>query len=233
MSGAPPVQEHLGDLQKLARDLRSRYPSSEYYVVGLGRSPDALVTYLEVTEPGSACVVPYTDSIRELKGAELDASGRGIKFAMKGSADEAALRWLDHFFPSPEVLKGRKVVVVDYAGTGLSLANGSALIELYRRNRGLQFEHTALALGERRDSAVSKVFKQIGLGFDFLKVPPALLSVMHDKILKEWARFPMMEALPDPGSLPVNPKHEEFVQALRAALQAAGQLCTQISTAAN
>jgi hypothetical protein len=76
-------------------------------IFGIGRSPTAITTYLELVAPETSGVLP-------LSGISEDSLGK--------HADSAFLRYLDNYLPPPAIIKSHKtLVLVDYASTGTSL----------------------------------------------------------------------------------------------------------------
>jgi hypothetical protein len=90
-------------------ELLAAYPPDRYFYVGVGRSPSALVEALQAFVPHGAQGFPVS-------GLSARA-GRAI-------SDEERTeyyRHLDHFFPKPERLRGRTILLMDSVSAGATL----------------------------------------------------------------------------------------------------------------
>lgn len=121
-------------IRELCAQIMAKYPPDEYLYVGLGRSPTPLIAYFqEFLGKNHALHLPigglnYTDA-EDLWN--------------KPSTRSLVVKHFDAFFPKPHVIKGRKLLVLDYASSGRSLQQSRKLLKNYfevkRRTPTLRF----------------------------------------------------------------------------------------------
>lgn len=218
--------EDFAELKALSEALLKRYPPDQYYFVGVGRSPDPLITLMELGHPDCCSVVPYSSKLESLRGMQL-AGARSLKWARRPYdpvKSKEAFAWLDHYFPKPEVIKGRKVVPVDYASLGLGLGHFSALLETYKEQRNLDFEQSPVGLTDGSANPVIRaIFRGIGVKVHLISLNkyPTLLKRLENSELKALSRSPeVTEAMvkQGPGS-DVLTGNAELIHQLREHLQ--------------
>lgn len=134
---APKEYEQLRDLS-LA--IMTRYPPNEYVYVGVGRSPTPITAFMQSILPGSALNLP-------LSGLRETEEGKpGLPMGERRARLE---RHLARFFPQPAVLRGRKVVLMDFSFSGNSLLVAGA--ELARLHPEVRFDLLALSFDSFSD----------------------------------------------------------------------------------
>lgn len=96
-------------LESVAEKILKDFPPAKYYYVGVGRSPSALIAYLEAIAPGTSGHLPVSKA----------------KWANSiGVTPERVTLIRNHFlrFLPPETqLGGRKILLIDYTESGLGL----------------------------------------------------------------------------------------------------------------
>lgn len=133
-----PEFEHIS---YVAQNLLKHYPPSEYIIIGVGRSPSAIISYLEITNPGSAYHLPLSDF--RPKPGELEETGMISKL----------FSHFDQFIPLSHLQSGKKIVLLDYSSMGYSLVSVDHYLEKYLHQKGLKskIQLVAMATHERAD----------------------------------------------------------------------------------
>ena len=134
-----------------------RYPADQYFVVGIGRSPFALIELMNLINPGSATTVPisyneYTGrkpwfSIYTPWKRDLEPFSRG-----GAAARQKLFDLMDQFLPTEEQLGGRQIVILDFADYGSSLAKFSTDLKAYLESRQRPSTHQLVFLSVKHHS---------------------------------------------------------------------------------
>jgi len=190
--------------QKTAQELLEVFPPDKYYYVGVGRSPTMLMSMLE--EMG-------------VKGAEIPLSNvRGYEKIRNEATDKALKEHLKRYIPSPEELKGRKILMIDFPASGKTFSNVSELLRDAMREAGHKEPPEGLFLG--RDPSWSPRetirIKTHNLVRAVNEIQTGLLQGDFDKL----GRYETFDAekLTGTGNLPApeeNPHYSTFREELR------------------
>jgi hypothetical protein len=200
------VSQNYSEIRDLSLSILQRYPPSEYWYVGIGRSPTPIMRFFE--EMGVQTV------------SQMPLSGMS-DFPKKGpmsEADQRARLWshFERWLPS----KAKKILVIDYTAGGGGLTHTKNELEGYfenRRKRGLPAsEFRTLALSET-DWA-----KQAGKsgGIDSLVISSRLESAFRYSSFEKWAKYGPFHPWKDSeASLHARPEFEQLGQSLRTQMR--------------
>jgi hypothetical protein len=186
-------------LYKPTRDavaaIMTRYPPTEYLYVGVGRSPTLFIALMKATLGDSAAInIPLSD----MGNFKPGAYSQGVSSSSFGENPKpidyerltARLRkHLDHYFPTPAEIAGKKVLLVDFASSGQGIVNTRREIAAYfvARDGAKSSQVSAIAIPEGKESI--KVLKANDI--DILEVSGAL----RDKLIK--AQFEGLAEYPE------------------------------------
>jgi hypothetical protein len=119
------------------QELLAAYPPDRYFYVGVGRSPSALVEALQALVPHGAQGFPVS-------GLSARAN-RAISAEPRAEYE----RHLDHFFPKPERLQGRTILLMDSVSGGATLLRMKEIFEGFLRSRGIEARVETMAIRGR------------------------------------------------------------------------------------
>lgn len=130
--------------KRIAEYIMSQYPPSEYFYLGVGASPTAIIAYLELVA-GSNQVghLPIT-------------SGKQIKFMYDSNHYIVALmdgimdRHLRNFLPH-QVIGSRKILLIDFAHHGVTLPLIGEIMGDHLEERGLRNSVSMFAMTRNRN----------------------------------------------------------------------------------
>lgn len=169
------------EAKEIGEKLVKMFPPEEYVIFGIGRSPTAVMAYLQTRYPGIAYNVPLSGAVVRSKLDDQRQSRLDAHF--------------DRFIPSSEVVGSKKVVVFDYISSGGSLINGRSYIREYLQKHGRNSE-THIAGMQNMESELSVEYLQKNLsqyGIQDLTVIPLrehLADKLNKRGYKELAEYP-------------------------------------------
>jgi hypothetical protein len=141
-------QEYLA-IKSIAEEIQNRWPSSEHIYVGVGRSPTAVLTYLEIAHNAQTVYLPFSKPSFTEKSL--------VQMKDRSPKDVAnILRVLDkHFFqflvkPFPGILE-KRYLLIDYVVNG-SFQSAIRLIGKFFRRGHFNVELDYVAITNRESS---------------------------------------------------------------------------------
>jgi hypothetical protein len=138
-----------------AREVLSRFPPDRYFYVGVGRSPSALIEILQAIVPHQAQGFP--------------ASGLGGNPKIDSATYAEYRRHFRRFFPRPERLEGRTILLMDSVSRGNTLATMRDLLGRYLSESGVEAHIETLAVrgaGLAVDHRLDRDFDAMAAGSD-------------------------------------------------------------------
>ncbi|NOK08484.1 hypothetical protein [Corallococcus exercitus] len=173
----------LAGFYYVAKLLRDEDRDGDFLYVGLGRSPVVIMEFLRQAFGIDAQDLPL--SIETTKG-EYAKGKREVPY------DEAMARFIDHYLPKT-LLRGRKLILVDYVDSGYSLLSAQGLMEAHLRAMGLheEAEHVYIAPLTNLEKFLKAEKSVMGRFRPDISAAHRLLKVLHATIDKEpFSRFP-------------------------------------------
>ncbi|MFE7527467.1 hypothetical protein ACFU7Y_17360 [Kitasatospora sp. NPDC057542] len=134
--------EAMEAVERTARRVVEEYPPTEYYYLGLGRSPAGVVAYLHESDHG-AMSMPLS-SFRPRPQDPMAVAGWGLVSDLGRPNPVPSERQLDHLKMAfdtelgsltADVLRGRKVLMIDYVQGAQSLVAAQHYVQEYLRSR--------------------------------------------------------------------------------------------------
>jgi hypothetical protein len=125
--GATLGDAEYAEISDLARHIMTVYRPEEHFYVMIGRSPTPLAAFFEVAARGSSTTVPLTG----ISDAIADPAKISARLEKRLKAH------LRRHLPRAGALRGRRLVLIDFTGTGRSLGLSHTLIDRYARRSGL------------------------------------------------------------------------------------------------
>jgi hypothetical protein len=113
------------EVRHLTQKVLEICPPQECFYVGVGRSPTPVMALMELLFPENLVTLPLTYFRYDYPGASH--SERGRYFLSKIQEQRLRLH-LKRFLPSPEDLKNKKLLLIDFAITGESLLSASYFV---------------------------------------------------------------------------------------------------------
>ena len=130
------------ELRTLALELLRRYPPSEYFYLGLGRSPAPLMAFLE------AAGLDYrTLPLSKLKGALQEFPERHVQQQLRPH--------LAAYLPEAGAVAGRRLLLVDFVFNGPTLLRARQLLRVYFAELG-RYDVFVKALGIFAEGALDQ-----------------------------------------------------------------------------
>ncbi|RKH10959.1 hypothetical protein D7V97_12560 [Corallococcus sp. CA053C] len=167
----------------VAQLLRAEDRDRDFLYVGLGRSPVVIMEFLRQVFDIDARDLPL--SIETTK-VEYSKGKRDVPY------DEAMATFIDHYLPR-DLLRGRKVILVDYVDSGYSLLSAQGLMEAHLKALGLyeEAEHVYIAPLTNLEKFLKDEKSVLGQFRPDISAAHRLLKVLHATIDKEpFSRFP-------------------------------------------
>lgn len=134
--------------------LLEMYPLKDFYFIGIGRSPFALVDMINLISPGTATTVPisYNEYIRRKPLFSMYTPWKRDLEPFSKSDNrvrEALFSHLKRFIPSQEQLGNRQIVILDFANYGSSLAKFSADLSAFLKSENRAGIHQLIFLSAK------------------------------------------------------------------------------------
>lgn len=167
------------DMRDLSIAILRTHPPSEYYYVGIGRSPTPVMAMIQsILGDSAGRNIPLSD-MRLMRTGSEDAEADPALFK----------RHMAHFLPvSAQEIGGKKILVIDWADTGATMVHLKRELSRLMGNRSLEsrlaFEYLALTheIGD-----VSEKLR--GHGITPLVVTGKLLSIFDEHRYREFAEY--------------------------------------------
>ncbi len=127
------------DLRELCGEIENAAEGKPYTLVGVGSSPSAVLALFRALDRSSA---------RQLSLSHFD-HGQGGEPALAEEFVPRLFKHFDDYLPTDAEAKGKRVLVVDFVGRGLSMKALDVYLQRYlkERNRSLEVRFVALHLG--------------------------------------------------------------------------------------
>lgn len=229
----------IKDIAKLANEILRKYPANNHYFLGLGRSPFAVIDYLNLVSAQSATTIPLSYNFKfsaylRFFVPRLPEQAATPAYST-GKNRDLLFQFFEHFVPEPTVIGDRKIVLIDYSELGTSLAKFYIDLTAYFKARGIHNPVEILFLDERnRGNAMTGEWAN-GRWFNDLLEMYNITSaqwgsidlagnhenfkqLVAEQILKPFAPYPhfTIQPRPAPFHLPKpNAAHEIFLKALQ------------------
>jgi len=110
----------------LSEQILAKYPSEDFAIIGVGRSPTPITTYLKTNSERATWNLPISQFRYTIGGVP----------ALGKKEEEKLFQHFDIYFPSPAELKGRDIVLIDFCVTGDSLVAAKYYLEKYLKRSG-------------------------------------------------------------------------------------------------
>ena len=160
-------QAEYEEIKQIALGIRSSYPPEQFLVVGVGRSPTPITTFLEILHPGSTATFPISNFKFRLKNDPTRVSlFNGQNRALTPAEETKLFRHFDRYFPSTKLLAGRRLVLVDFTYTGDSLLSVAEYLQKYLMIRHLDLPFQLIGINDREKTYIEKKFNKNGFDID-------------------------------------------------------------------
>jgi hypothetical protein len=103
-------KDEIRYIREAGDSIRRIYPPDQYIYVGVGRSPTALMAYLQLKDPSSVLQLPASGLA---SAPPVESLSQGAKALIE--------RHFSRFLPREDQLGSRQIVLIDFVGTGRSL----------------------------------------------------------------------------------------------------------------
>lgn len=170
------------EIRDLTLYIRNKFPPTEYYYVAVGRSPAPVMAFMEAAHLNNIVQLPYSNT-RALPENKVIGLLQRDKYAQSrnGRLERGTERELfAHFeraLPSSELLKGRKLLFIDYVQSSLGLVSAGEYAQVFYRQKNSTQKVEMLALVEPRWQRNSTI--TVDALRDYLSVP------LHGVLLPE------------------------------------------------
>lgn len=170
-------EEYL-DLKKMVTELKARFPPDQYFYVGIGRSPTAVIAFLQNLGITDAINLPISGFYGERMKPETRTSPPNW-------FRQILYRHFSRFLPSIVHLAGRKLLLIDFAVRGRTLTNVTDAVDVYYQQLHGQKKFTeSLALVGSMEQL------EINYPHDFsIDIPERLRPLFHKEIFKRFSEF--------------------------------------------
>ncbi len=111
------TQQLFDEMQTTAKDFMAKYPPSEYYYLGLGRSPHSILSYIDALNLGGVKYIPMSNA----KFHFQDNMFRNLRTPER---ETIVREHVARLLPSEADLRGRKILVVDFCDNASGLTVG-------------------------------------------------------------------------------------------------------------
>jgi hypothetical protein len=213
------VRETLKQYKEIKRvdlELLNRFPPSEYVYVGIGRSPTPFMSLLQATVGQNAAVnVPLTDMSNFKPGGYVHGLSPGnAGYVTRNGVTTPVVydpinyerlvlrlrKHFDYFLPRPSDLKGKKILLFDFASTAESLINSKREISNYYQalTPGQPIRVEAIGIPEAEDSEKALKDNRIEVISVSKKVRKYLTQTQF-KNLAEYGQFMATEVYGNPA----------------------------------
>lgn len=126
--------QDLFEAKLITENLLKRYPPEQFHFLAIGRSPTLIMAYASTVQDFYMSQLPLSDFT---EFSETRQSLAGFKVSPMPPKNLKLLHeHFDLFIPSQKELAGRKLLVLDYAITGVSLMSAYEYINDYLKERG-------------------------------------------------------------------------------------------------
>lgn len=116
------------EISDLVTEITHRFPPDQYYYVGVGRSPTPIIALLQ--ELGlDALNLPLTQL--NSHAANVDRRFPAGFEPLKPREQERLFEHFERFLPTPQQLKGRRILLIDYTINGFGLRNARSYLRLF------------------------------------------------------------------------------------------------------
>ena len=190
------TQEEFDQVQELARDIMRTYPPDRYHYLGLGKSPTAVMAFLQ--EYGSRANISATNMPLSKFGHSVSSMSRAESKVAEGAplnAEQRQRLWdhFDRFVPTVSDLEGKDILLIDLVQSGKSLVATQRHLEQYLSERyhgtgatGMMFSLLStlscfpeapkvaalpLAIAEQQVGGTKKVMDSMGLTAKAMMIP--------------------------------------------------------------
>jgi hypothetical protein len=134
-------------------DIYKLYPTDKYYHIYIGRSGTLLSRMAQNVDPTSTSNLPFSGAHMPGQYIPSRKPDEGAFFPLTPQQELLLFQHFDRVLPSPEVLRGRKIVLIDYITVDSRLDPGgdgmrSALtyLSLYNKSRGEPYTFEGMAM---------------------------------------------------------------------------------------
>ncbi len=186
------AQSDYSEVKTITYAIMARYPPAQYLYVGVGRSPTPLIAFMKAVLGEEAAVnVPLT-TMRAIRGGPYDLARIERKLDIH----------FDQFLPEASELRGKKVLVIDFALTGRSLEETVAEIRRYFRHDGVTVNGFGLVYANEEDPATKRLRN---LQIDHLQLSRRLGDRLFERAYSTYAefdRFPVLDSVQGPYEKP-------------------------------
>lgn len=121
------TQGEFSQIRDIAEEVLDQFPPTEYFYVGLGRSPTPIIAYFHATGIQGARNLPLSGFRLYPPSENRDHSHQTLFVFWEGKI----LNHFRLFLPTLEELGDKKIILIDYAQFGESLSSARAYLNKY------------------------------------------------------------------------------------------------------
>jgi hypothetical protein len=196
----------LKELLAVIEYIEMRFPKDEYYIIGMGGSPSPIIAGLQVRNADYARNFPLS-----IPATTANWQSDRIR-SLNGIPPEALNHHFSNMLPPPEVLKGRKVVVLDVVMSGGSLVVGAKAISDFYKSGGRNIQVLSVGfltplrwISLRSRAQFTEVISLYALGYE--------LGGQNLKALSEYSSY--IPGYSPESKLVPNPAYQRMVDFLK------------------
>ncbi len=168
-------------LNEITRHIVKKYPLSDYEYLAIGRSPTPLVALIESQLGQEIRQLPIS-AFRSHKNKNIVTMSAGMYFQFQNKLIDGVWKKLFYhftrFLPHPQKLKSKKILLIDFVFTGVSILAVKSYIEKYYEqiNRpqkieifGLTSSNSVINSGFAKEMEIWQLPENSSLAFRFEK----------------------------------------------------------------
>lgn len=197
-------------IQKITLQITNQFPSEEYVYVGLGQSPTPILAYLKASGIEDAVNLPLSD-FRSYPGS---ANMPFPYLTLFHSWEDKLFNHFNRFLPSKTELRGKKVLIIDYAQTGESLGAAKSYLSNYYESLGLNDLVTAVAITGHSNKLVPDLADEFIITLNLLSAVKLSMRFESYERFSEFGEFNLVEH--SSLSLKQNPLYLELIDSFRS-----------------
>lgn len=200
--------QEFDEIHRVTQTIVKQFPPDKYYYLGIGRSPAPILAVLQSAIPGSASQLPLT-------GFNYSEKGHPESPSMNSRQTAALESHFERFLPTPEQLKGRKILLIDYSRTGQTLVSAEEYITEFGFMSDRDYDIDILSLNDT-DRIPELQARAARDGVTIHSVPldsaPEFRANLHGEIYRliaEYGEFDLAKKNPG-AALKRNPEYDAF-----------------------
>jgi hypothetical protein len=216
------VQITYPEIKTTSLEILKKFPPEEYYYLSIGSSPLPFSAFFENLGISDITTIPLS-GMKKL--GKIEGIGRE-------KLDSRIQQHLSQWMPSRKELKGKKILVLDYAGSGSGLIAATNVIKSFVEARRLGTEVQAVGLVPATMPGTREKLLELGIFPIEMESRGRLASAMTYMWYKPWSKFGKWYAWnAKTTSFKSRSEYDEFKKALGREMKADTELSSRLPEA--